>query len=261
MAHETKFDEEAARRVEALYQTPDVMAQRREVLRALALAPGERALDIGSGPGLLAVEMGEAVGKGGRVDGVDLSEPMIAMGRARAAAMTWIGFHTGDAAELPFPDDSFDAAAATQIYLYVRDLPRALRELKRVLKPGARALVLDTDWDSAVWHSEDRPRMARVLQAWEAHFGDAHVASKMPAALLGAGFAVERQSVLTLLNPRYEEASYSAGMIPMIKTFVARHGIDPAEAEAWADELRARGRDGSYFFSLNRYLFLARKKS
>lgn len=47
-----KFDEELSRKIEALYVTPDVVAQRRQVLQALKLVPGEQVLDIGSGPGL-----------------------------------------------------------------------------------------------------------------------------------------------------------------------------------------------------------------
>ena len=47
-----QFDEETSRKVESLYMTPDVVAQRRQVLKALALKEGERVLDIGSGPGL-----------------------------------------------------------------------------------------------------------------------------------------------------------------------------------------------------------------
>ena len=260
MSAGAKFDGKAAKQIEAIYQTPDVVEQRRAVLQALAPSPGERALDIGAGPGLLTAEMAAAVGPAGRVEGIDTSASMVEMARARCAAMPWVALRQDDAMALPFPDGAFDAATATQVYLYVRDLDRALAELHRVLRPGGRALVLDTDWDSLVWHTTDRARMARVLAAWEDHFVDAHLPSHLAPALRRAGFRIERQTALPLLNSYYDEATYSAGMIDVICAFVeGRNGITHEEAGAWASELRARGADQTYFFSLNRYLFLAIK--
>jgi SAM-dependent methyltransferase len=64
-------------------------------------------------------------------------------------------FEHADACALPFQDESFDAVVCTQVYEYVQDIAKALSELVRVLRPSARALVLDTDWDSIVWHSGD----------------------------------------------------------------------------------------------------------
>ena len=60
-----EFDDETARRVEAVYTTPDVVAQRTTIRSALAPAPGERVLDIGSGPGFLAAEIARDVGPSG----------------------------------------------------------------------------------------------------------------------------------------------------------------------------------------------------
>jgi ubiquinone/menaquinone biosynthesis C-methylase UbiE len=260
MSGAAKFDEKTAKRVEAMYQTPDVVGQRRAVMAALALEAGEHVLDIGVGPGLLLEEMANVVGPEGAARGVDTSADMLEMTRGRCAHLSQVAVEMGDATALSFPDESFDAAAVTQVYLYVADLGKALAELHRVLKPGGRALVLDTDWDSVVWHTEDRARMARVLQAWERHFHEARMARLLPAALRRAGLALERTSVSPIVNVGYEEATYSAAMIRNIRSFVSdKHGISRAEADAWAEELEARGRDGSYFFSLNRYLFLARR--
>ena len=63
-----------------------------------------------------------------------------------------------DATRLPFEAGHFDAAVSTQVYEYVPDVDRALADLYRVLRPGGRALILDTDWDSLVWHSSDQAR-------------------------------------------------------------------------------------------------------
>ncbi|TMJ36146.1 MAG: methyltransferase domain-containing protein, partial [Alphaproteobacteria bacterium] len=122
MSDGLQFNEETARKVEALYLTPDVVAQRGRVLRALKLRQGERVLDIGSGPGLLASEMAALVGRNGRVCGIDISEDMLTMSKKRCADQPWTEFKNSDATHLPYPDDSFDAAVSTQVYEYIADI-------------------------------------------------------------------------------------------------------------------------------------------
>ncbi len=252
------FDDELSRRIEATYTTPDVVAQRREVVRALDLRPGERALDIGTGPGLLATDMAEKLGPNGKVDGVDLSENMIAIAqfRDRAPDAAPVELHLAGANELPFADDTFDVAVSTQVYEYVEDMPGALAEARRVLRPGGRLVVLDTDWDSIVWHSSDLDRMRRVLASWDEHLADPYLPRRLGRLLTDAGFAVHSRSTIPLLNTGYDERTYSAGLIDVVSSFVSgRQGLTPDEAAAWARDLVALGDD--YFFSLNRYLFVA----
>ena len=253
------FDDEASRRAEETYTRADVVEQRRVVRAALALKPGERVLDIGSGPGLLACEMAEEVGASGSVEGVDPSESMLAIARRRAAAAGSPGrvdFLAGDAASLPFPDAGFDAAVATQVYEYVDDVAAVLAEVHRVLRPGGRLLVLDTDWDSIVWHSSDPERMRRVLAAWDEHLVHPYLPRMLGRLLRGAGFAVSKCEVIPLLNAGYAENTFSAGLMGFVAAFVpGRHGLTESDASAWVDDLVALGED--YFFSLNRYMFLA----
>jgi SAM-dependent methyltransferase len=162
----------------------------------------------------------------------------------------------GDATSLPFPDASFDAAVSTQVYEYVADMPAALAEARRVLAPGGRLLILDTDWDSIVWRSSDDARMARVLLAWDEHLVHRDLPRRLPSLLAGAGFTLERSEVVPLLNVGDGRRTYSAGVLELIAAFVAGRGdVTPDEAEAWAADLRGMGPD--YFFSLNRYLFVA----
>jgi arsenite methyltransferase len=252
-----EFDDAWSRRLEAVYRTADVVGQRRAVIEALRLRPGERVLDIGSGPGMLACEMASAIAPRGSVHGVDISPSMLALARGRPPppGAPSPEYAEADALEMPFADASFDAVASTQVYEYVADMPAALAEARRVLRPGGRLLVLDTDWDSIVWHSRDPERMRRVLAAWEAHLVHPDLPRRLTGLLEDAGFVVRERSVVTILNAGYDTETFSAGQIDVIGTYVAGHGVTREEADAWALDLTTLGRD--YLFSLCRYLFLA----
>ena len=249
------FDEEMARRVEAVYMTPDVVEQRRATRAVLSLQPGERVLDIGSGPGFLAAEMAGEVGPDGRVYGIDPSESMLASAGRRDAP---VEFGPGDALVLPFPDEQFDVAVCTQVYEYVEDIAAALAEARRVLRPGGRLLVLDTDWDSIVWHSSDRERMQRVLTAWNEHVADPYLPRRLPGLMRAAGLEPARSAIIPILNVGADRDTLSAGISRLVAAFVAgRGGVSEAEATAWEQDLAGLGDD--YFFSLNRYLFVAER--
>lgn len=253
-----KFDDEAARRTERAYATPDVIAQRAEVLALLAPQPGERVLDIGSGPGFLAASIADAVGEHGLVRALDVSAPMNVLARARTATRPQIRVDEGAADALPYPDDAFDAAVSTQVYEYVAHMPRALVELRRVLRPGGRVLILDTDWESLVWHAADRGLHQRVVAAWEEHLVHPHLPCMLPGLLRQAGFEVTDRQVLTLFNPQLTDATFSASLMELVATFVGgRRGLTADDAARWSADLRARGAEDEYLFSLTRYVFLA----
>lgn len=111
----------------------------------------------------------------------DLSESMLALARRRRPpeGAGEIRFVAGNACALPFAGEAFDAVVATQVHEYVQDIPAALGEAFRVLRPGGRLLVLDTDWGSMVWHSRDAERMRHVLAAWEEHLVDPHLPRRL----------------------------------------------------------------------------------
>jgi arsenite methyltransferase len=254
-----EFDEEMSRQVEATYTSADVVEQRRVIVDLLDLQSGQNVLDIGSGPGFLATEMAAAVAPDGSVHGADPSEHMRALAARRQppAGSAPVTFGDGVATALPFPDSSFDVVTSTQVYEYVADLHGALAEAHRVLRPGGRLLVLDTDWASIVWNSSDQARMHRVLTAWDEHLAHPHLPRRLTGLLEDAGFTISQVRVIPLLNTRYAPDTYGAGLMAFISSFVPGHGVTADEATAWAEDLRSLGRD--YFLSVNRYAFLAVK--
>jgi demethylmenaquinone methyltransferase/2-methoxy-6-polyprenyl-1,4-benzoquinol methylase len=109
------------------------------------LAPGGAALDVCCGTGDLALELAGRVGPEGTVVGCDFSERMLDLARAKAArrGASGVRFEWADALDLPYPDDSFDAATVGFGARNLADLDRGLRELARVVRPGGRLVILE----------------------------------------------------------------------------------------------------------------------
>lgn len=119
--------------------SPDRPPEIERILAALRVQPGDAVLDAGCGSGHWAVAF---AGRGLRVSGIDLSPEMIRLAAERAdAAQVAIDWRIGDLAALPFPDAAFDAVQARVALQFVPNVPAALRELRRVLRPGGRLLA------------------------------------------------------------------------------------------------------------------------
>ncbi len=255
-----QFDEATSRKLEAVYLTPDVVAQRASIMALLKLQGGENIIDIGCGPGLTTMALAEVTGKNGSVLGVDIAEPMLSIARKRCAQLPNVDFALTDVTALPYADHSFDVALATQVYEYVADVDRALSELARVLRPGGRALLVDTDWESAVWASHDDGRMRRVLETWNEHIPHPQLPRELKRRMEQAGFQTPRVEIVPLVNMVYDPQTYSIGMMEIIGSFVAgRAGLTAQDVAAWKEDARTMGQANGYFFSLNRYVFIAEK--
>ncbi|MCC7242299.1 MAG: methyltransferase domain-containing protein [Acidobacteria bacterium] len=112
------------------------------VAAAAQIAPGDHALDVGCGTGVLALAVAERALPAGRVVGLDASEEMLGVARRKSSAIEWV---PGKAESLPFEDASFDAVLS-QVALMLFEQPvGALRQMWRMLRPGGRLVVAVPD--------------------------------------------------------------------------------------------------------------------
>jgi ubiquinone/menaquinone biosynthesis C-methylase UbiE len=249
------YDEEMSRKQEAMAATPDMQAQRKAVLAALSLRPGERVLEVGAGNGIMAREMLDAVGPAGAVTGLDAAAPMVAMASALCPGASFV---EGDAQRLPFRDASFDAATAAQLLCFLPEPDRALGELHRVLRPGGRIVLLDTDWGSLVWNSHAPSLMARAVAAYTRPYADPHVPRTLSRRLAAVGFRVTGRETLTVLNWAPAPDNYAGQTTGFMESIAAAaEDFTAADWDAWVADQNAVAQAGEYMFSLNRYIFSA----
>lgn len=165
---------------------------------------GDRVLDGACGTGDLAVA--DLRAGAGRVTGLDFSEPMLARARRKAPQVEWV---RGDLLALPFADATFDAATVGFGVRNVADLELALRELRRVLRPGGRLAVLEITRPRgplrlfySLWFDRIVPLLGRLLPGGEAYsYLPASVkrfpgADELAALMRAAGFGDVRYRLL-----------------------------------------------------------------
>jgi ubiquinone/menaquinone biosynthesis C-methylase UbiE len=116
----------------------------RAIVEAAQISPGLRVLDIACGTGEPAISIAALLHGTGEVIGIDLASGPIetAQERAQKRALKNIRFQRADVHDLPFANERFDRVTSRLGVMFFSDLPRALREIHRVLKPGGRVAFL-----------------------------------------------------------------------------------------------------------------------
>jgi SAM-dependent methyltransferase len=254
-----EFDDEGSRLVEEFNASAGARARRAKILNALVLKPGDRVLDVGSGPGHQAHDMSSAVGDSGHIDGIDPAESALEIARRRCDESSNTRFQAGEASDLPFDDNTFDAVMSSQVFEYLDDVAGGLAEAHRVLKPGGRVLIHDTDWGTLPWHSGDPERMARIMECFEGHLADPHLPHTLVPKLGDAGFVNVGVKPVVQVETSFDSSSVSAILMKFVVGYVVSQGISQGEADDWANDLHELGATGHYFFSSNEYIFTADK--
>jgi len=207
------------------------------------LRPGMSVLDSGCGVGSITLDLAACVAPG-PVVGIDVDEGQLAIARLEAErrGLANVRFEVANVYDLPFADASFDAALAHTLLIHLRDPQRALRSLRRVIKPGGVACVSDDDLSTAVWSPAD-PLLQKTTDLWirliEHNGGSPFCARHLRGLLLSAGFTeTEGHAVAAEHHGTLAATRRLASNMDVLLSNPAV--IAPILSEGWADEAELR---------------------
>jgi len=123
-----------------------------QAITRMRISPDARVLDVGCGSGW-ATRMLAEYAFNGRVTGIDISDEMVRLARESSRAVVNVDFEVASAEQLPFSDHEFTHAFSMESLYYYRNIPKALKEIHRVLKPGGSFVaVVDLYWENEATH-------------------------------------------------------------------------------------------------------------
>jgi ubiquinone/menaquinone biosynthesis C-methylase UbiE len=163
-------------------------------LQHVRIEPDWRVLDVGCGGGQ-TIRSIAAMAPAGRVEGVDYSEASVAVAREKnrdLLASGRVAVQQASVSQLPFPDGSFDLVTAVETHYYWPDLPRDLREIVRVLKPGGRIAIIAETYKGRRMDWLYRPVMRLLLRATYLSLEE-HRAALVEAGFTDVAIDAERQ--------------------------------------------------------------------
>lgn len=233
------------------------------------LRPGMSVLDVGCGPGTITVDLAGLVAPG-EVLGVDRAEAVLDEARAAGAEVANARFEVADIMALPYADDTFDVVHAHQVLQHLGDPVGALREMRRVTRPGGVVAVRDSDYAAMTWFPA-----SRGLDDWldlyhevtEANGAEADAGRHLLGWALDAGFAPDSLTpgadAWCYATP--EERAWWSGLWAERVTSsdfarqAVEHGLaDDVALETLADAWRAWGTASSGWFAILHGTLLAR---
>lgn len=228
----------------------------------LALRPGSSVLEIGCGNGVDAAILAGMAGPEGRVVGIDVSSTMLAAARARpgeegAPAPAYL---LCNAAQLAFPDDTFDGVRADRVLQHTHDPVAVVREMARVTRPGGRMVIFEPDWETFVLSPGDCGVTRSILNFWCDRIPTGWAGRTLYGAFRAAGLCALAAEPRTLM---INDLSLARKIfdLPTTTSLAVNAGIVSArDAEQWTEEHARADAAGQFFSSLTFYLVTGMKR-
>lgn len=211
--HWQHIEDERIARYEQMFVWQDAQAA---LLAPAELETGHTVLDIGAGPGFFAGGLAGLVGSTGTVHGVDINARFVADANARFADQAQVNFHHVTDHVLPFEAATFDRVICKNVLEYVPDVAATLAEARRVLKPGGRVHVIDSDWGFVIVQPWDKDTVDRFFTAAAPAFNEPYIGRRISGMLGEAGFG----SVKVKLSPFVDQSGRGLHVLRNMASYI-----------------------------------------
>ncbi len=250
--------ERLARILEIRGAQPRQTKMREACFSAAGVCKGMSVLEIGCGTGVVARELARLAGRSGRVMGLDVSPELLNVARRMASPSgVAIEYVHGDAYQLDFADNSFDASCAITLLAHIQNLDQVVREMIRVT--SGTIMLLDQDYQTLVFENSDT-RLTRTILQHGADYNvlDGWCGRKLPGLLVR-----HRLRNVQCCPFVYSERDSQSYLITIAERFAAlassRGAVTQEEAKVWLQELYDRSVEGTFYASLNYYFSFGQK--
>lgn len=232
-----------------------IPAYKRRTLMLLDVQAGDQVLDVGCDTGEDVRTIAKLVGEHGRVVGVDANEDVIADARRRSERSGLpVEFVVADAHQLEFADNTFDACRSDRTFQHLKEPRRALCELIRVAKSGARVVVSDPDWGTLIVDAGDRAITRKLLHFRCDTFANGWMGRQLPGLFAACGLLDVAIVPHTLALTDFALADYSFFLRKTVLGARAAGVVSALEATTWLKEVDLASKERRFFSAVTGFI-------
>jgi ubiquinone/menaquinone biosynthesis C-methylase UbiE len=224
------------------------------------LSAGASVLEVGCGTGEDAIALANQVGNRGKVTAVDRSQVMldqaIATTKSQSLPIDWV---LADAQQLPFVDNTFDAARVDRTLQHISNPAKAIAEMVRVVRPGGWVVAVDPDWGTFTVDSEQRSLTRQLLNLWCDNFPSGWIGRELYRYLRQSGLTDLQVNTETIVLTQFELADQVLDLVQTAHKAEVGGIASSSNVQSWLDELRQFDQGQQFFCSFTLFIVSGKK--